>query len=74
MPRIRSVAAVPALNRRTLLAATGAVSLSAGIGLALRPESPAHAAVPEQATVADSVARSKDRAGGGRGGAGGGGG
>ncbi|WP_406371843.1 TIGR03767 family metallophosphoesterase [Streptomyces sp. NBC_00647] len=63
MPRIRSVAAVPALNRRTLLAATGAVSLSAGIGLALRPESPAHAAVPEQATVADSVARSKAQAG-----------
>ncbi|MGW3668084.1 TIGR03767 family metallophosphoesterase [Streptomyces sp. NPDC005141] len=62
MPRIRSVAAVPALNRRTLLAATGAVSLSAGIGLALRPESPAHAAVPEQATVADSVARSKAQA------------
>ncbi|MFD9466045.1 TIGR03767 family metallophosphoesterase [Streptomyces sp. NPDC060027] len=63
MPRIRSVAAVPALNRRTLLAATGAVSLSAGIGLALRPESPAHAAVPEQATVADSVARSRAQAG-----------
>ncbi|MFJ6831871.1 TIGR03767 family metallophosphoesterase [Streptomyces sp. NPDC091209] len=61
MPRIRSVAAVPALNRRTLLAATGAVSLSAGIGLALRPESPAHAAAG-QAPVADSVAHSKDQA------------
>ncbi|MER5467551.1 TIGR03767 family metallophosphoesterase [Streptomyces sp. NPDC002935] len=63
MPRIRSVADIPALNRRTLLAATGAVSLSAGIGLALRPESPAHAAVPAQRTVADSVAHSKAQAG-----------
>lgn len=56
MSRIRSVAAVPALNRRTLLAATGAVSLSAGIGLALRPDSAAHAATPGQAPVADSLA------------------
>jgi metallophosphoesterase (TIGR03767 family) len=61
MPRTRSVAAVTALNRRTLLAASGAVSLSAGIGLALRPQSPAHAAAPGQAPVADSVAHSKDR-------------
>src|SRR5437879_2928676 len=37
MSRIRSVATSAALNRRTLLAATGAVSLSAGIGFALRP-------------------------------------
>ncbi|MGQ4383318.1 TIGR03767 family metallophosphoesterase [Streptomyces sp. SAS_270] len=50
MPRIRSVAtaaasAVPAaVNRRTVLAATGAVSLSAGVGFALRPDSAAHAA------------------------------
>ncbi|WP_128376670.1 TIGR03767 family metallophosphoesterase [Streptomyces cavernae] len=36
MPRLRSVAAATtALDRRTLLAATGAVSLSAGIGYAL---------------------------------------
>ncbi|MEU0436659.1 TIGR03767 family metallophosphoesterase [Streptomyces sp. NPDC006290] len=61
MPRIRSVATVPALDRRTLLAATGAVSLSAGIGLALRPESPAHAATPGQSPVADSVAHAKDQ-------------
>ncbi|MEV7347184.1 TIGR03767 family metallophosphoesterase [Streptomyces sp. NPDC093544] len=44
MSRIRSVAAASDLNRRTLLAATGAVSLSAGIGFALRPASDAHAA------------------------------
>ncbi|MFB7243087.1 TIGR03767 family metallophosphoesterase [Streptomyces populi] len=56
MPRIRSVATVPALDRRTLLAAGGAVSLSAGIGLALRPRSPAHGAPAAQAPVADSVA------------------
>ncbi|MEU6277959.1 TIGR03767 family metallophosphoesterase [Streptomyces populi] len=56
MPRIRSVATVPALDRRTLLAAGGAVSLSAGIGLALRPQSPAHGAPVAQAPVADSVA------------------
>ncbi|MEW2166193.1 TIGR03767 family metallophosphoesterase [Streptomyces sp. NPDC007084] len=61
MSRTRSVAAVPALNRRTLLAATGALSLSAGVGLALRPESPAHAATPGRETVADSVARSEAR-------------
>ncbi|MEU9211704.1 TIGR03767 family metallophosphoesterase [Streptomyces sp. NPDC048415] len=61
MSRIRSVAAVPALNRRTLLAATGAVSLSAGIGLALRPGSPAHAATTSQAPVADSLAHSDAR-------------
>uniref|UniRef100_A0AAU3HZ29 TIGR03767 family metallophosphoesterase n=1 Tax=Streptomyces sp. NBC_01393 TaxID=2903851 RepID=A0AAU3HZ29_9ACTN len=59
MPRIRSVATVPTLNRRTLLAATGAVSLSAGIGLALRPQSPAHAATAAQAPVADSVAHAE---------------
>ncbi|WP_406837282.1 TIGR03767 family metallophosphoesterase [Streptomyces sp. AHU1] len=56
MPRIRSVATVPALDRRTLLAAGGAVSISAGIGLALRPQSPAHGAPAAQAPVADSVA------------------
>jgi len=54
MPRIRSVAAAAstaataataAVNRRTLLAATGAVSLSAGIGFALRFDSAAYAAI-----------------------------
>jgi len=59
MSRIRSVAAaVPALNRRSLLAAAGAVSLSAGVGFAVRPDSPAHAAGTGQAPVADSVAHS----------------
>ncbi|POX64971.1 TIGR03767 family metallophosphoesterase [Streptomyces sp. Ru62] len=38
MPRIRSVATSAAgVNRRTVLAAAGAVSLSAGVGYALRP-------------------------------------
>ncbi|MFE9357263.1 TIGR03767 family metallophosphoesterase [Streptomyces olivaceoviridis] len=38
MPRIRSVAtSAPGVNRRTVLAAAGAVSLSAGVGYALRP-------------------------------------
>ncbi|MFC7257668.1 TIGR03767 family metallophosphoesterase [Streptomyces lutosisoli] len=64
MSRIRSVAAVPALNRRTLLAATGAVSLSTGIGLALRPDSAAHAATPGQAPVADSLAHNGAEASG----------
>ncbi|MET7988201.1 TIGR03767 family metallophosphoesterase [Streptomyces sp. NPDC005281] len=59
MPRIRSVATVPALNRRTLLAATGAVSLTAGLGLALRPQSTAHATTAAQAPVADSVAHAR---------------
>ena len=55
MSRIRSVAAAASdLNRRSLLAATGAVSLSAGIGLALRPGSDAHAAT--QAAAADPAA------------------
>ncbi|MEU6252298.1 TIGR03767 family metallophosphoesterase [Streptomyces sp. NPDC047043] len=38
MSRIRSVAAtIPAVNRRTVLAATGAATVSAGLGYALRP-------------------------------------
>ncbi|MCX5048196.1 MULTISPECIES: TIGR03767 family metallophosphoesterase [unclassified Streptomyces] len=38
MSRIRSVAAtIPAINRRTVLAATGAAAVSAGLGYALRP-------------------------------------
>ncbi|MFF1682428.1 TIGR03767 family metallophosphoesterase [Streptomyces sp. NPDC058256] len=52
MSRIRSVAAAASdLNRRTLLAATGAVTISAGIGIALRPGSDAQAA-----TGADTAA------------------
>ncbi|MEU9893141.1 TIGR03767 family metallophosphoesterase [Streptomyces phaeochromogenes] len=47
MSRIRSVATATVRDRRAFLAATGAVSLSAGIGLALRPgsgEAAAHTA------------------------------
>ncbi|MFD5817886.1 TIGR03767 family metallophosphoesterase [Streptomyces sp. NPDC127038] len=66
MPRTRSVATVPALNRRTLLAATGAVSLTTGLGLALRPQAPAHATTAGQAPVADSLARSQGQAAAGR--------
>ncbi|WP_369657715.1 TIGR03767 family metallophosphoesterase [Streptomyces sp. RPA4-2] len=54
MPRIRSVATAAAMNRRTLLAATGAVTLSAGIGYALRPDSEAHAADAGGAHAADA--------------------
>ncbi|WP_406169174.1 TIGR03767 family metallophosphoesterase [Streptomyces sp. NBC_00996] len=65
MSRIRSVATAAAMNRRTLLAATGAVSLSAGIGLALRSGSDAHAATSHagQAPVADSLTHSKAQPG-----------
>ncbi|MGW1158023.1 TIGR03767 family metallophosphoesterase [Streptomyces sp. NPDC002519] len=38
MSRIRSVATAAAMNRRALLAAAGAMSLTAGAGFALRPE------------------------------------
>ncbi|MGW1026275.1 TIGR03767 family metallophosphoesterase [Streptomyces sp. NPDC002577] len=56
MSRIRSVATAAAtataVNRRTLLAATGAVSLSAGIGYALRPGSAqAASAIPTGVTA-----------------------
>jgi metallophosphoesterase (TIGR03767 family) len=58
MPRIRSVAGdKPAINRRTVLAATGAAAVSAGVGYALRPtDSQAAAAVADthEATVAHS--------------------
>ncbi|MEU8588091.1 TIGR03767 family metallophosphoesterase [Streptomyces sp. NPDC048664] len=50
MPRTRSVATTTALNRRNLLAAAGAVSLTAGLGLALRPED-GHAADGTAASV-----------------------
>ncbi|MER6009819.1 TIGR03767 family metallophosphoesterase [Streptomyces bluensis] len=53
MSRLRSVAAAAtAPDRRAFLAATGAVSLSAGIGLALRPGSEA----PARATAGDASA------------------
>ncbi|MGW3291938.1 TIGR03767 family metallophosphoesterase [Streptomyces sp. NPDC001002] len=61
MSRIRSVAgSKPAVNRRTVLAVTGAAAVSAGVGYALRPtDSQAAAAAPasgaaHQAPVADS--------------------
>lgn len=52
MSRIRSVAAsIPAVNRRTVLAATGAAAVSAGVGYALRPtDSQAATTAPTQAT------------------------
>ncbi|KOV94700.1 TIGR03767 family metallophosphoesterase [Streptomyces sp. NRRL B-3648] len=54
MSRIRSVtASVPGVNRRTVLAAAGAVSLSAGVGYALRPTD-SQAATTAEAPVARS--------------------
>ncbi|MGW7262944.1 TIGR03767 family metallophosphoesterase [Streptomyces sp. NPDC054842] len=58
MSRIRSVAtaaassATASLDRRALLAAAGAVSLSAGVGYALRPGAEAHAAAGEAPAAA----------------------
>ncbi|MFD3376000.1 MULTISPECIES: TIGR03767 family metallophosphoesterase [unclassified Streptomyces] len=57
MSRIRSVATATVRDRRAFLAATGAVSLSAGIGLALRPgsgEAAAHTASTEGKPLAVS--------------------
>ncbi|MFG3011069.1 TIGR03767 family metallophosphoesterase [Streptomyces cinerochromogenes] len=57
MSRIRSVAASALeVNRRTVLAAAGAVSLSAGVGYALRPTDSQAATPPTEteAPVADS--------------------
>jgi metallophosphoesterase (TIGR03767 family) len=45
------------MNRRTLLAATGAVTLSAGIGYALRPDSEAHAATTDAGEAPLAVSR-----------------
>ncbi|MGW9030027.1 TIGR03767 family metallophosphoesterase [Streptomyces sp. NPDC055722] len=64
MSRIRSVATAAALHRRTLLAAAGAASLTAGFGLALRPGE-GHAAGASartgvgQVPVADPLAQSR---------------
>jgi metallophosphoesterase (TIGR03767 family) len=53
MSRIRSVASSAlGVNRRTLLAATGAVSLSAGVGYALRPTDSQAATTTHPATAA----------------------
>ena len=66
MSRIRSVATSAAMNRRTLLAATGAVTLSAGIGYALPPDSEAHAATTDtgESAVAVSLPHSRLRSSG----------
>ncbi|MBT2493663.1 TIGR03767 family metallophosphoesterase [Streptomyces sp. ISL-96] len=63
MSRLRS-AAEAALDRRSFLAATGAVGISAGIGLALRPEHAAQAAPPSAppAAAAQAPAPSPARA------------
>ncbi|MFF2845724.1 TIGR03767 family metallophosphoesterase [Streptomyces sp. NPDC058001] len=61
MPRLRSVAAAATvLDRRALLAATGAVTLSAGIGYALGPGSGSAAgapSVPGAPAGADAISR-----------------
>ncbi|MEU2059348.1 TIGR03767 family metallophosphoesterase [Streptomyces sp. NPDC013455] len=55
MSRTRSVAAsVPGASRRTVLAAAGAVSLSAGVGYALRPADGRAATTGAEAPVAHS--------------------
>ncbi|MFD4503961.1 TIGR03767 family metallophosphoesterase [Streptomyces sp. NPDC058457] len=71
MSRIRSVATSAAhkgrealeINRRTVLAAAGAVSLSAGVGFALRPtDSEATPAVPAAAEEQQPVAEGRQAA------------
>ncbi|MEU6525788.1 TIGR03767 family metallophosphoesterase [Streptomyces sp. NPDC046924] len=57
MSRIRSVADSTGLHRRSLLAVTGAVALSAGVGHALRPGGEAGAAD----TAADGAVRASSR-------------
>ncbi|MER5916358.1 TIGR03767 family metallophosphoesterase [Streptomyces sp. NPDC001982] len=55
MSRIRSVAtSAPEVNRRTVLAAVGAVSASAGVGYALRPTDSQAAPTTSEAPVANS--------------------
>ncbi|MPY36579.1 TIGR03767 family metallophosphoesterase, partial [Streptomyces adustus] len=57
MSRIRSVTtSLPGVDRRSVLAATAAVSLAAGIGYALRPtdSQAAPATVPQAAPAADA--------------------
>ncbi|MFG2787204.1 TIGR03767 family metallophosphoesterase [Streptomyces sp. NPDC048419] len=59
MSRIRSVAAsIPAVNRRTVLAATGAAAVSAGVGYALRPTD-SHAATEAGTETTRVVAQSR---------------
>ncbi|MET8580858.1 TIGR03767 family metallophosphoesterase [Streptomyces collinus] len=53
MSRSRSATSVPGVHRRTVLAAAGAVSLSAGVGYALRPTD-SQAAGAAEAPVAHS--------------------
>ncbi|MFJ9536223.1 TIGR03767 family metallophosphoesterase [Streptomyces sp. NPDC101225] len=59
MSRIRSVAAsIPAVNRRTVLAATGAAAVSTGVGYALRPAD-GHAATDTGSEATRVVAQSR---------------
>jgi len=59
MSRIRSVAtSIPAVNRRTVLAATGAAAVSAGVGYALRPTD-SHAATEAGTEATRVVAQSR---------------
>ena len=63
MSRTRSVAgSVPGLNRRSVLAAAGAVSVSAGVGYALRPSDSQAATVAESAAAEGPVAVSRQAA------------
>ncbi|UXY27603.1 TIGR03767 family metallophosphoesterase [Streptomyces sp. HUAS TT20] len=65
MSRTRSVVtSALGVNRRTVLAAAGAVSVSAGIGYALRPTD-SQAATTSQAPVASSLPQSRLRSTGG---------
>ena len=63
MSRTRSVAgSVPGLNRRSVLAAAGAVSVSAGVGYALRPSDSQAATAAESAAAEGPVAVSRQAA------------
>ncbi|WP_155057036.1 TIGR03767 family metallophosphoesterase [Streptomyces blattellae] len=64
MSRIRSVASSAlGVHRRTLLAATGAVSLSAGLGYALRPTDSQAATATATATAPATTAEARATAG-----------
>ncbi|MGW3648064.1 TIGR03767 family metallophosphoesterase [Streptomyces sp. NPDC000878] len=63
MSRTRSVAgSVPGLNRRSVLAVAGAVSVSAGVGYALRPSDSQAATAAESAAAEGPVAVSRQAA------------
>ncbi|WP_105975267.1 TIGR03767 family metallophosphoesterase [Streptomyces geranii] len=63
MSRTRSVvSSTPGINRRTVLAAAGAVSVSAGVGYALRPSDSQAATTAESAAAEGPVAVSRQAA------------